>query len=1345
MGESFRGKILKRFVFIFEFRKNAPLAKSCISIVTAGVKAVSNTSTEEHEELLFLALSILERLDKSKLLKCGELEMEKMWFNFARKVWVSGKSKRSHAFSKHVVLMLAQNNTFQHYIPDENVSSSRAHLSACAFLCYCGSLSPQSLLSDDDGAWKITTAWIDRVESDRRKSLKEEQGRVLAAALKGPLPSQVLESSMVKSNHWCRATILASSSDKLVQLEETFETLLALLASKPAETVGPDSEPIILMLAKRMEDLRKVLTKANAVPTLSIYVRLLQAVIQAVPAKYDRLIPYAVEAASSAATIAAVQSKDVARGTQLLQDSAKVFSWKVIGPKVFNVGVALYSQKRFDDACAFLEMYNIGLQREYSETKRFPEHFYERHRVWACALEQCSKLVDALVASFWAYQACPDMGAAKVVAHYWRLCEKGSLVEDASKALDAVPSEAPVCYLIRACNLWKPLSNTDGFLSRLIPRHKRPEVERARLLLASEKTDEAMQCLKSISDQDGHVLFWLGVAELESNRLNESVVLFTRTLNWIESLESLQDLDDELLVEGLVDVLQWTERFSLAIRAAECGVGLANTPEKKLKAKSELLRLQLVSGSVAASDLEIEDGFETILSGLEVILAVQGGESTIEATVSNSGLWSKARWEYLLALSQEKVCNYEEAFQSAMSSVKASLVAMKSECTENISPWRQLLYYFDSSFLCGSLYEMRGLVQEAEYLWNRAKEIASVSRELYIHAFLCFSSCKKRDIANAKGMLSSMRSAAKLAQSVEDYKVAMSVYKEASGDFHLSQWKQSDPDQNLADEAYKRYKQAVALSTRRRNLVRVKQALALVRLGRRADAISMWQDVSKGGCAKAKSLSQYYLAMFGESDQSLSKSLLLSALEEGGLDLMSARNATLELALLEENVGRRFELISNVSMDKVASLPKNWTVVSLMAVERAGVQVGILVTRLDGRSAKEPEIRYFDLKAGTIASVKDRFKMIIQHSDETTRRAAATTAEKKAWWKDRMALDDELKSLMFEIESKWFGSSRDLLRPCSDDWSEKNVLEALKAAAKSAGIKRRISWSKLNMPWLCRIAGTCPFFTDGDVCEALKQCGEGVLEKIECDKLGSFFSAAVCKMGVSERVENAPLILVVGKGLECIPWESMPVLRQCAVSRMPDFSFLEGADDTMNVNSKKGFYILNPSSDLVNTQNRFESLFRERGWNGTAGKPPTQDEFLKALEECDIFVYCGHNSGEQYLRRDVMERSLKHIQPVSLLMGCSSAALHDFGHYASSGVVLTYCNAHCPAVVGNMWDVTDSDIDRYLNSVLQEWLSGNTSGDLPQAIADARNDCKLQYLVGAAPVVYGLPRRTKFE
>lgn len=64
--------------------------------------------------------------------------------------------------------------------------------------------------------------------------------------------------------------------------------------------------------------------------------------------------------------------------------------------------------------------------------------------------------------------------------------------------------------------------------------------------------------------------------------------------------------------------------------------------------------------------------------------------------------------------------------------------------------------------------------------------------------------------------------------------------------------------------------------------------------------------------------------------------------------------------------------------------------------------------------------------------------------------------------------------------------------------------------------------------------------------------------------------------------------------------------------------------------------------------------------------------------------------------------------------------------------------------MANLWDVTDRDIDKFTQGVFDELdFSGTRTRDeetsVVRAVARSRDKCKLRYLTGAAPVVYGIP------
>ncbi|ONK69881.1 uncharacterized protein A4U43_C05F27830 [Asparagus officinalis] len=145
-----------------------------------------------------------------------------------------------------------------------------------------------------------------------------------------------------------------------------------------------------------------------------------------------------------------------------------------------------------------------------------------------------------------------------------------------------------------------------------------------------------------------------------------------------------------------------------------------------------------------------------------------------------------------------------------------------------------------------------------------------------------------------------------------------------------------------------------------------------------------------------------------------------------------------------------------------------------------------------------------------------------------------------------------------------------------------------------------------------------------------------------------------------------------------------------------------------------------------------------------------------------------------------------------LLMGCSSGSLTYKGCYAPRGAPLSYLFAGSPAVIANLWEVTDKDIDRFGKAMLKSWLQEEPAVEkctqckqlvkefgrleidekrstapkarrkaskskklqdssdngicrscrgktIASCMSEARDACKLPFLIGASPVCYGVP------
>ena len=210
-------------------------------------------------------------------------------------------------------------------------------------------------------------------------------------------------------------------------------------------------------------------------------------------------------------------------------------------------------------------------------------------------------------------------------------------------------------------------------------------------------------------------------------------------------------------------------------------------------------------------------------------------------------------------------------------------------------------------------------------------------------------------------------------------------------------------------------------------------------------------------------------------------------------------------------------------------------------------------------------------------------------------------------------------------------------------------------------------------------------------------------------------------------------------------------------------------------------------------------------WSGTVGEAPKASSLHEVLTtEHSMFLYCGHGGGESFFSRSQVESLLtgnkyspeinneqeildsttsdaRRCRSTIILMGCSSGRLSSGTgpeervstsplYYEADGIALSYILAGSPCVVANLWDVTDRDIDRFCIQLLQFAFSrqgdneiektqnSNTVSEdthvfdsdaqpgedsLAHHVARARDACKLRFIVGSAPVCYGVPVRIK--
>jgi separase len=372
-----------------------------------------------------------------------------------------------------------------------------------------------------------------------------------------------------------------------------------------------------------------------------------------------------------------------------------------------------------------------------------------------------------------------------------------------------------------------------------------------------------------------------------------------------------------------------------------------------------------------------------------------------------------------------------------------------------------------------------------------------------------------------------------------------------------------------------------------------------------------------------------------------------------------------------------------------------------------------------------------------------------------------STARQREWWEERKEIDSELHDLLNRVDQIYFGSE-----------DAKRVLVG-SSSQGSGGLSDSFDSTD--------IAGE-------NLASRFEAASQDELEPLSAKNRHFGDSVSTAEMPARDVEDFASIgdalccpctFLILDENLQRFPFEGLPSLEGKTVCRLPSLPFAlaklvevsrGGGDFLPSFLPEKTSYVLDPESNLSATTGRLlpliDSLNHEygEGWEGVVGEAPGDDFIEKSLSTKDgLLLYFGHGGGQKYISRkcvqSLMRPGLKGPKNAStrqgrasvILMGCSSGRLESVNtktskslkqkpiHYEPEGIALSYLMAGAPCVVGNLWDVTDRDIDRFSVALLEGVFSSDDNRSIAQSVAEARSACKMRYIVGSAPVCYGLP------
>lgn len=382
---------------------------------------------------------------------------------------------------------------------------------------------------------------------------------------------------------------------------------------------------------------------------------------------------------------------------------------------------------------------------------------------------------------------------------------------------------------------------------------------------------------------------------------------------------------------------------------------------------------------------------------------------------------------------------------------------------------------------------------------------------------------------------------------------------------------------------------------------------------------------------------------------------------------------------------------------------------------------------------------------GSIVAPLDR---LLLRNQEQLQRTTEDEITRQQWWSERRMIDQDLRNLIADVDGMWFSSeSAQLVLLGPDGTLDKSIMSSARQ----------------------------PFF--GNLSSKFEAAS---LEANHGDHVNDHLVDVIDLGSTGSTRSGSCAILILDEHLQRFPFEGMPTFESLTVTRLPTLPLLvakleeiQGDDELQSQgiachDLDQTRFIIDPESNLPGTRERIQPFLEalqektDTSWQGAVGEAPTKDYFEECVTQKEgMLLYFGHGNGQvHYSKRDVedligcseTDASERRVRSSLVLMGCSSGRLESVNrrdtklldcllpmYYEPEGVAQSYIAAGAPCVVGNLWDVTDRDIDKLAMSMLERYFDSTSDASLPECLAQARSACKLRYMIGCAPVCYGIP------
>ncbi|GJS21230.1 separase isoform X1 [Tanacetum coccineum] len=428
------------------------------------------------------------------------------------------------------------------------------------------------------------------------------------------------------------------------------------------------------------------------------------------------------------------------------------------------------------------------------------------------------------------------------------------------------------------------------------------------------------------------------------------------------------------------------------------------------------------------------------------------------------------------------------------------------------------------------------------------------------------------------------------------------------------------------------------------------------------------ERVSVSRCASyfhQSSTGSYFNSCFLSQDQNLN---LVDDLRE----VLAPRSLT----MLETSVSKFFDMLPEISILCISMLdgdsekllkhllPQSstsvWIMISKMSLNRRPILVIRPICEVFEDIVKANPSLVGNWSCPWAHNVFDKLAPRLRRILEEDNKLVQSEMESQKMKKERRILDKNLRDLLRDMESKWFGSWIHLL--CGE-WSD------------NQDIKNRLT-------------------KDALVDKNEKLCKKPVILVLDND-IQMF------------PIENMPLL--IKKEIYRMPSVGGIIWSISKHKRSTEDKTVVDPWDQTVIDPRNCYYLI--YTDTEDTKNCFEKWsktyeFKGRciDWSKSRDAPETLgvdtlSELRDELKTRDLFVYMGHGDGRKLIQAEEI-RKMDSCGAV-FLIGCSSGYINYSKSSVPDGAPLDYLLGNSPAIVANMWVVSTGCMNLFTTELLQ--------------------------------------------